>query len=312
MDSKLAALVFNMTMVQLHTFVPKRKASDSSLFTYITMLTFFLFDGLYLFRMKRSAISPNVDQHEKKYIWLGIYASLSNICVYAWRITSTHFAYTTADLQPPDPWSRTYSEATEKRYLVPMYRVSYMMTPIRKVLEPILRLRKSLRTSFQRYADLSVPSSIRRFYRRLASSSLHYSYRIFKYPFKSLHPGLPALIFGDLWALVSIIFLLFNGPHGDYKYIIVTLINLIFCQHLDYKTFWTFFQSLVHHDALEVRGTVYEMRHNPETPWPLKLELYTPNVGESHIYDHYHLREFLGYTFYNDDEIKAKGKIRQF
>ena len=293
MDSLLAALVFNITMVRLQTFVPKRNASDSSLFTYIRMLIFLLFDGLYRVRMKRSAISPNVDQHEKKYIWFGIYASLCNICVYAWRITSTHFAYTTADLQPPDLWSRTYSEATEKRYLVPMSRVSYVMTPIRKVLEPILRLRKSLTTSFQRYADLFVPLSI----------------RTFKYPIKSLHPRLSALTVPDLWPFVSIMFLLFDGPLGADKYMILMPINFIFCQHLICKTSWTFFQSLVHHDALEVRGTIYQMRHDPKNPRPLELKLDTPNVGESHIYDHDHFREFLGYTFYNDDEIKAKGKI---
>ena len=313
MDSKLAALIFNITMVRLHTFVAKRNASDSSLVTYITMLIFLLFDGLYLFRMKSSAISPSVDQHKKKYIWLGIYASLFNICVYAWRITSTHFANTTADLQPPDPSSRTYSRATEERYLVPTYRVSYMMSPIRKVLEPILRLRESLTTSLQRYTDLFVPLSIRRCYRRLDSSFLHYSYRIFKYPIRSLHPGLPALTIGDLWAFVSIIVLLFDGPHGDYKYMIVMLINLMFCRHRTYKSFWAFFQSLVHHDALEVRGTIYEMRrHDPKTSWLLELKLKIKKVGDSDIYKHDHRREFLGYTFYNDLEIKAKGKIHQF
>ena len=313
MDSKLAALVFNTTMIRLHTFVPKRNASDSSLFTHTKMLIFLLFDGFYFYRMKRSAMSPDVDQHQKKYIWFGIYASLCNICIYAWRITSTHFAYTTAYLQPPDPWFRNYSEATEERYLVPVYRVSYMMTPIRKVLERVLRLRKSLTTSFQRCTDSYVSWSRRQHYRRLHSNFLHYLYRIFQFSFNSLHPRLPALTVGGLWAFVSVIILLFDGPHGDYKYKIVMPINLIFCQQLNYKSFWTFFQSLVHHDALQVRGTIYEVRrHDPKNPWPVKLELKTTNVAKSDIYNHDHTREPLGYTFYNDDEIKAKGKVYQF
>ena len=276
------------------------------------MLTYLLFDGYYLFRMKRSAISPSVDQQQKKYIWLGIYASLFNICVYAWRITKTHFAYTTADLQPPDPWSRTYSEATQIRYLVPMYRVSYVMTPIRIVLELILRLQKSLTTSFQHYADLFVPLGFQRFYRRLDSSFLHYSYRFFKYPIVALHPGLPALTVGDLWAIGSMMFLLFDGPGRYYKYMIIVPTNLIFCQHLNYRIPWTFLESLVHHDALEVRGTIYQMRKDSESPWPLKLKLDARKAGESRIHKHDPKMDFLGYTFYNDDEIKAKGRMHQF
>ena len=164
--------------------------------------------------MKRSVISPNVDRQQKITYGLGYMPRYS---IHAWRISKTHFAYPTADLQPPDPWSSTYSEATQTRYLAPMYRVSYVMTPIRIVLEPIWRLQKSLTTAFQHDADLFVPLSLRRFYRRLDSSFLHYSDPSFKYPLVALHPGLLAPTIGDCWAIGSMMALLFDPPGRFYR-----------------------------------------------------------------------------------------------